>query len=367
MKKVLFCASRASHILNFHLPYIEYLHSLGFLIDVAVQGEIKNKMIHKCFNVKFTKNLLAPDNIKTVFELKKIISQNKYDIVCSNTTLAGVSTRLAIMTIKKNKPYLVHISHGYMFNENSGIKSKIYLFFERITKSPVNDLVVMNKEDYNLAEKYHLGKNLHYIYGMGVDSNKFPQISKRQRDITRENIGINKDNFTILCVGEFSKRKNQTMIINAFNEICKKHKNVILVFAGDGKTFNECKDLAERYELKGKVKFLGHITDINSLYRSCNILVSASQMEGLPFNVMESLLCGLPVVLSDIKGHNDLIQHKQNGLLFEKNNLSELVKNMDIMISDKELYEHIKSNTYLSEEYMVENAKPQLLKILDKK
>lgn len=366
VKSVLFCASRASHIMNFHLPYIRYFKDLGYNVDVAVQGKINNVNIDNCFDLTFTKNPLSPNNVKTIFKLKKILVNGGYDIVCSNTTLAGVTTRAAVMLMKGKRPSLIHISHGYMFSEHGGIKSKIYLMCERATSRPVDRLVVMNSEDYYLAEKYHLGKSLHYIYGMGVSKERFPILSYDEiASVRTKRLGADNNSFIILCVGEFSARKNQAVLIQAFAALSEIHKNLILVFAGDGDTLNECKDKVMKYELENKVRFLGQVDDVNKLYRSCDLLVSASKMEGLPFNIMEALICELPVIASDIKGHNDLIQNNKNGFLFEKDNISELVKIMNRLISDSELYTYIKSNTYLPQEYLIENVKPKLLEILD--
>ena len=54
--------------------------------------------------------------------------------------------------------------------------------------------------------------------------------------------------------------------------------------------------------------FLGHQRDTNQLYRSCDCLISASRFEGLPFNVMEAIYCGLEVIVSDVKGNRDLAE-----------------------------------------------------------
>lgn len=366
MKKILFCASRVSHILNFHIPYIKYFKENGYTVDIAVQGNTNINLIDNCFDLKFTKSLFSADNIKTIFKLKNIIKTGNYDIICSNTTLAGVAVRTAMMLIGNPKPYLVHISHGYMFGQKNNFKSKIYLLCEKMTSKPVDSLAVMNKEDYILAEKYHLGENIYYIYGMGVCAEKFPVLSLNERNKIRQKIGASENTKLILCVGEFSARKNQTAVITAFNKIAQKHKNAVLIFAGEGQTLKKCKDMVYEYELEDRVRFLGQVDDINSIYRSCDILLSASKMEGLPFNVMEALLCGLPVIVSDIKGHNDLIIDRKNGLLFKKDNVDDMVQKIDELFSDESLFTYICSNARLEQKYMLQNAEPQLLKILDK-
>ena len=49
------------------------------------------------------------------------------------------------------------------------------------------------------------------------------------------------------------------------------------------------------------------------IYRACDLAVSSSISEGLPFNIVEAQLCLLPVVASDIRGHTDLIENGENG------------------------------------------------------
>ena len=360
IKKILICASRVSHIHNFHMPYIEYFKSRGFQVDIAVQGISESPLIDNCYNVKFTKNPFSPDNLHTVRLLKRIMSENEYDIVCSNSTLAGASARLAVMGLRK-RPYYVHISHGYMFGEKSGLQSKIYLLAEKLTRNVTDSLVVMNKEDFSLAEKYKLGKKLYFIYGMGLVGERFPEISDKKRNEIRKSMGISESDKMLLCVGEFSKRKNQTAVIQALERLLKKHKNIKLVLAGDGDMLETCRKISQSLEIDRNICFFFFFFEISYLYRCSDVLVTASKMEGLPFNVMEALYCRVPVVATDIKGHSDLIENKKNGLL-----VSDIYTGLDEILSDENLYHSIKKNACLDERYLIENTKPELLKILDR-
>lgn len=365
LKRILICASRISHVLNFHLPYLEYFKQQGYIIDVAAQGTTDNVLIDNCYDMQFVKNPLSPTNLKTISRLKKLMKQNRYSLVYSNSTLAGAAARMAVRSIKKDRPHFVHISHGYMFSEKGGMKSFIYKTAEKLTAPQCDDLVVMNSDDLFLATKYRLGKSLHYIYGMGLCADRFPEITDEQRVSARNRIKVAKNQKLLLCVGEFSKRKNQTLLIRAFDLIHKQHPDTVLAFAGSGKTEDECRSLCEQLELQNSVRFLGQVSDVNTLYRSCDLLLAASAMEGLPFNVMEALYCSVPVAASRIKGHTDLLEGKDFGVLFD-NNTASAAEAINRILGDEKLFSDMKAKARLDEKYMIENVKPALLQILDK-
>ncbi len=364
MKRILVCASRISHVINFHLPYLKYFKEQGYIVDVASEGVTNDDLIDNCYDMRFVKNPLSAENLRTVSRLKKLMKENEYTVVYSNSTLAGAAAKMAVMQLGKGRPYFVHISHGYMFGVN-GAKSAIYRTVEKMTSSASDALVVMNQEDYYLAKKYKLGKNLHYIYGMGLCTEKFPQISDELRAEVRERAGADESIKLLLCVGEFSERKNQELLIRAFEKIHKQHKNTVLAFAGSGKTENKCRLIVEQLELEKCVKFLGQTENINELYRSSDLLVACSKMEGLPFNVMEALYCGVPVAASDIKGHRDLLKNKSFSVLF-KNDISSVCECISRVLSDEKLYNKMKNTAFLDERYFIENTEPALLGILDK-
>ena len=65
--KILFTALRSSHIINFHLPYLEYFKKNGDEVHVITHGKVKEA--GKSYDVIFEKKITSIKNIKTIFEI----------------------------------------------------------------------------------------------------------------------------------------------------------------------------------------------------------------------------------------------------------------------------------------------------------
>ena len=170
MKKILYTASRMSHITNFHLPYIEYFKSNGDEVHVLTQGSY-NLDVDKIYDIDFEKKITSFKNIRTIFKIKKILEEEKYDLIITNTTLCSFLIRVAKQISKvKNYGKLVNIVHGYLFSSNTSfLKKSIYIFLEKICKKSTDKLLTMNKEDYDLAVKYSLcNYDIVNINGIGL-------------------------------------------------------------------------------------------------------------------------------------------------------------------------------------------------------
>ena len=313
MKKVLMIASAASHLKNFHMPYIEYLRSKGTQVYTASCDILQSECISAHTVLPYRKKLYHPSNIAAIFRLVRLMRKESFDAVITNSSLAGFTGRMALKLSLCRKTKAVHICHGYLFDDDGSRRSKLYLAFEKIVRRRTDLLAVMNKDDYEIAKKYTLGKKLVFINGMGLDASRFTRISGSTLQILRRELGVSEKTVLFLCVGEFSPRKNQQCIIEACALL--KDKDYIMVFAGDGELQEKCKDHAKKLGIFDKTIFLGHWRDTNQLYRSCDCLISASRFEGLPFNVMEAIHCGLEVIVSDVKGNRDLAE-RYGGRMF---------------------------------------------------
>lgn len=361
MKKILFVASTLSHIENFHLPYLEQFKKQGYIVHVM--GKPNNKSViqytDKIIPISFEKNIFSIKNFIISAKIAKIIKSEDYDIINLHTTLAAFFSRLGIMLSFERPKLVINTVHGYLFDDTSSfLKKTIMLLAEKFTKCVTNVVIVMNSIDYDIAIKYKLYKdNIYLINGMGIDLSLFPPISYENKLILRDAYNFSKNDFLLIYVAEFSKRKNQKFLLNSISRLVKDgFKNIKLVLLGDGKFLAELKTYSQDLGINNNIIFTGYTKETCTYYHISDICVSSSRSEGLPFNIMEAMSVGLPIVASNVKGHTDLVRHNENGFLFEYDNINEFCDYVKTIYDDKELLDMMKSKSQELAKYYSLNA-----------
>ncbi len=311
-KSVLFTASTFSHIVNFHLPYLRWFREEGWTVHVSGGGKtLPLPEADEIFALPFEKKMLSVGNFRAGRLLRKKIKQERYALIITHTSLAAFFTRLAVVGMP-GRPRLANMVHGYLFDdETSMAKRTILLTAERMT-APQTDLVLtMNRYDYELAQKYSLGKKIAQIPGVGVNFEQRTAAAPEDGALLRREHRIPAGAFVLVYPAEFSARKSQSVLIRAMERL---PENVYLVLPGEGVLLADCK--AQAQKLGGRVVFPGYVQNMAAWYAAADAAVTSSRSEGLPFNVMEAMYAGLPVTASAVKGHIDLIRDGETGLLY---------------------------------------------------
>ena len=307
MSKILYCASSLSHINSFHLPYIEELRRRGHEVFVLANGEDAD------FNIPFEKKITSARNFKEVKRIRKILDTEGFDTAILNTSLASFFVRLAMR--KKARPATVNVVHGYLFplyakGLRARLKRSVLLLAERLLRKKTDKVVTMNSEDTAIALKYRLGTCVSECSGMGITADGV----ERNRNKLRSELAMDKKT-VIFFAGELSARKNQELLISLMPEIRAEITNAELWLAGDGDKLDGQIKLKEKLGIQDCVRHLGKIDNVRDYMAACDLYVSAANIEGLPFNIVEALTEGADVVASDIKGHRDILEDGA-GLLF---------------------------------------------------
>lgn len=343
MKKVLYVATVLSHICQFHLPYLKLFKDKGYETHVAAKNNLaeKNglelKNTDKYFDVPFVRSPFSFKNLKAYKSLKKVLTEEKYDVIVCNTPMGGVLTRLAAKKSRKNGTKVIYFAHGFHFYKGSAKKNwMIYYPIEKTLAKRCDLLLTINSEDYSLA-KAKFKTNVENMNGVGVDKNRYYTASLEERKTAREKLGYKENDFLILTVGELLPNKNQIQVIKAVEKIVEEFKNVKLLFAGNGRMREELETYVSSHNLQDNVKFIGYCSHLEDYQRAVDLGVSCSIREGLGLNVVEAMMSGNTFVATKNRGHCELIKDGINGFLVDVGDVDTLADRISTLIKDKEL------------------------------
>ena len=362
MKKVLFTATVDSHIKHFHLPYLQWFQEQGYEVHVATNGKEEIPYCDVKHQISFERSPIKINNVKAIKSLRNIINHEKFDIIHCHTPMGGVVTRLAAMKAReKYHVKVIYTAHGFHFFKGAPfINWLMYYPIEKLLARVTDCLITINEEDYQLAKKKFKAKQVELVHGVGVDRKKFVfEISEEEKIELRESLEIQKEDFVIIYPAELSKRKNQVMLLRAIATLRKQgYENIKVLLPGLDSMKGKYQKIAQELEIEKQVKFLGYRNDIPQLMKISDMAVSTAKQEGLPVNLIEATMVGLPVIATDCRGNRDIIENQPNGYIVVEND----VEGMTLKI--KEILEkHTIVNGTFENKYELKQVQKEMEKI----
>lgn len=368
--KVLLTATVQSHICQFHKPLVEVLHAHGCEVHVAARNNLAEKnglkldFVDKIFDIPFSRSPKSIDNFKALKQLKKILDEDNYDVIHCNTPMGGIVTRLAAKKARKRGAKVFYTAHGFHFYNGAPKKNWIiYYPIEKYFSRKCDKLITITQEDYFLAKrKFHC--QTEHIHGVGVDEKRYYPVDEAEKLRLRKEMGYGEDQKLILCVGELLPNKNQKMAIHAMQKIVKEYPDAILFIAGNGPEKENLENEIKLCGLENNVKMLGYCTHLQDYQHICDVLVSCSYREGLPLNIVESMLSGNPVVASINRGHKELIKDCETGYLVKTADADSMADRVLELLGDSKKSEQFSKNAYdFAMDYCFTSVKKQLEEI----
>ena len=138
-----------------------------------------------------------------------------------------------------------------------------------------------------------------YILKNSIDLDVFT-FSNSRREQIREELGIQPDEFIICHVGNFTKAKNHSFLIDVFYEFRKLKKGKLLLVGADNEKLRDgIENKIAEFKLKNDVLLLGSRSDVPSILSASDVFVFPSQWEGFAVSVLEAQAIGLNCYISD--------------------------------------------------------------------
>ncbi|MEI2580253.1 glycosyltransferase [Scytonema sp. PRP1] len=317
MQKLLIVATIPVTLSSF-FPYItRHLQAKGWCVDGMAAGISTDpkclELFDHVWDVEWSRNPLKPQNLMVApQQIREVMAQQEYDIVNVTTPVAAFVTRLALNDLRKQGKFkMIYTAQGFHFYRGgAAIKNSVFLGLEKLAGPWTDYLVVVNHEDEEAQKRYRLVKDeqIRYIPGTGLNTERFHRhiISEAQIMQLRQELGLPPNSPLFLSVAEFIKRKHPQDVLKAFARLAR--PDVYLAFAGNGPLMTQTQQLASQLGLENQVRFLGVRRDIPTLMSAAIATVLASEQEGLPNCVMESMCMETPVLGTDIRGTRDLLE-----------------------------------------------------------
>ncbi len=119
----------------------------------------------------------------------------------------------------------------------------------------------------------------------------------------------------LAAVGRLYPQKRYDVILRAMVRVAAVFPEARLTIAGEGPARPGLEHLIARLGLQGRVLMPGRVEDVPALLAESDVLLLASDYEGLPNCVMEAMYVGVPVVATDAPGTVDLVRDGETGVL----------------------------------------------------
>lgn len=362
MKKVLYTATVDIHIKSFHLPYLKLLHDMGYKVYVATNGSEEFPYCDEKIVIPFERSPFKFNNIKAIFKLKKIIDKENFDLIHCHTPMGGVVTRLAARKARKKGTKVIYTAHGFHFYKGAPLINWLLFYpVEKWLARYTDVLITINSEDYELAKNKFKKTKIKFINGVGIEPEKFDiKMTDNEKMELRKSLGLKKDDNTIIYVAELSKRKNQSMAIKVIKELSLKYSNIKFLVVGKDSYNGVYQDLTKNLNLEDNIIFTGIRNDVPKLMKISDIAISTSRQEGLPVNIMEAMLCNLPIVATNCRGNRDLIK---KDFIVELDDIKTMAEKIDFIIENKLKFDYRKD----IEKYTLSNVMKEVEKIYENK
>lgn len=295
-------------------------------------------------------------DLQPALKIANIIQEQQVESIFVNGLFSYFFLKCALKKIKNPTKVLISL------HSTAPRSVKDYLlnfFYARLLNGKELLITVCHNQSNYISRKYFIPKNRFITIYNGVETDHWtlPPEEFNKKEF-RLNWAVPEDVFVIIQVAAFRKEKKQKDSIRALHYI---HSNynikpyLILVGGGNLTIEEDVKRLTQRLGLAEFVKFCGVQKDVRPFYWSSDLFtLSSVSIETFSIAALEALSTGLPCVITDLGGANEMVTNGHNGYIVPKMSPVSLAEGWKKVIDGKierdrlNIRQHIVNNFSLS-------------------
>lgn len=228
--------------------------------------------------------------------IHKLIINKNIQLVHAHSTIAGL-TMVMVKMRYRDCPPIVFTPHAYFSEVDRGsVKNILIKIIEKFMSKHFTKVIHVSKseQDYAIDNKL-VNKRQSVVINNGVPFHEYERIQH--------------PTINFINVARCGFQKNPQLFIKIAEKITNSIPNISFTWVGDGPLLNECRAEVIRKNLNGKVKFVGYRKNPYKYLESSDVFLSTSRYEGQPFSVLEAISEKMPLLITYVTGHKELIDH----------------------------------------------------------
>ena len=228
-------------------------------------------------------------------------------------------------------------------------------------------IVLSEQGRLQIQRYYPVDSERFVIVSPGVDTQRFNPIYKNKwRSSVRSELCVKVDTPVLLHIGSGFQIKGIATTIKALAKLPAPLNKTVLVVAGKGNTRTYIK-LATKLGVQKRIRFIGAVSNPEKLYVSADLFVLPTLLDTFGIVLLESMACGLPVVVSDGAGAAQIVTSHGGGKVLsspvDHNKLSEVI--FSLLTNTNELAQLSREARSLAETFTQEASLINFLQVLD--
>ena len=324
--------------------FFDVLAVSGYDADLET---VKNREGISIVSVAMKRSIAPFQDLISLYRLYKLFKKERPTIVHSITPKAGLLSMVAAKYA--NVPVRIHTFTGLVFPAKKGLFQKILILMDKVLCwhathiIPEGAGVKQDLLDYKITKK-----PLEVIANgnvNGIDTTFFNSntISEQQQQNLRNELGIDSSDFVFVFIGRLVADKGINELVRAFLSL--EIPNCKLLLVGPYETEDPLQpETLKAIQQNDSILSVGFQHDVRPYLVISDCMVFPSYREGFPNVVMQAGAMGLPSIVTDINGSNEIIIEGFNGTIVPSKNVTALLRAMIRIKEDETWRNQLQSN-----------------------
>lgn len=270
--------------------------------------------------------------------LRRMLEGGRFDVVHTHSSKAGILGRLAAADARV--PVIIHTIHGMSFNRTQPWPVRtLYRLAERHCARATDRFITVADAMTRQAVEAGLGppERFETVYSGMRTAWYAPE--RHDREAVRRSWGAGPEEVVVGTVARLFHNKGYEQLIPAMADALRRAPHLRFVWVGDGALRSAYEHRLEQLGIRPRVHLVGLVPPerVAAMLAGVDILVHASQWEGLPRAAVQASLMRVPVISFDIDGAPEVVIPDRTGVLVPLNDLPRLTEAIVALAGDKPL------------------------------